>query len=228
MTLAAAPDTWCATGTRSSPQRWSPRLRRWGSSRRGQATRAHGRTEWPSDSWGRSGATCSTTRSFSTMSTFGGCLPNTWPTTTRIGRISGSRRTRRWLVPWSDTLQVRRRPCPTSGGGAPPQVRVGRGRVDESGAMSRTTSWRWSGRPGRGPASLDERARPTPGRPGVLSRIVRPRMFQSPALADRAMASHRRDSPEELHAEYDLHRDGDLTKRNDRCIITCSLLWHDI
>jgi hypothetical protein len=54
---------WCSTGTRSSPRGWSPRSPRWRSSPRGQATRAHGRMEWLSDSWERYGANCSTTPS---------------------------------------------------------------------------------------------------------------------------------------------------------------------
>ena len=70
------------------------------------STRAHGRTEWPSDSWGRLGATYSTTPSFWTTGIFGGCSASTSPTTTGIGRISESRRTRRWLVPWNSTRQV--------------------------------------------------------------------------------------------------------------------------
>ena len=43
--------------------------------------------------------------------------------------------------------------------------------------MSRTTSWRWSGRPGR-------------DRPAWVSAHAQ-HLFRSPALADRAMASHR-------------------------------------
>src|SRR6266568_7218467 len=40
------------------------------------------------------------------------------PTTTMNGRISGSRRTRRWPVPWSGALQGRRQSMPDGGSGA--------------------------------------------------------------------------------------------------------------
>ena len=57
--------------------------------------RARGRTGWPKDSWGRYGASCSTTSSLSTTSISGACSASTSSTITATGRISGTRRTRR-------------------------------------------------------------------------------------------------------------------------------------
>ncbi len=84
--------------------------------------------------WGRFGASCSTTPSFSTTGTFGAYSASTWPTTTRIVRISGSTRMRRWLVAWSRVLQGQRPSTPDRGSEAVPPVFVERDRVGETSA----------------------------------------------------------------------------------------------